>query len=121
MFTETTKTTEPCATVTIKSERFYALMKLAGQLIDPATAEVTWIYAQTFDPYGIHPDLPEDWEQIGREHFARNPGSDVWVSFGDLPEATRDALWEKYGARLASFVVKNGRWHWNIEPIGKTS
>ena len=35
-------------------------------------------YAQTLDPYGVMDEweLPEEFDQIGREHFARAPGSD---------------------------------------------
>ena len=110
--TETeTKTEKPCRTVTVRSEYFYTLMKIAGQQIDPATAEVNWEYGQTLDPYGVHPDLPDDHQQIGREHFARNPGSDVWVSFHDLPDATLNALRHR---EQPSFIVKNGCLQWNI-------
>ena len=73
----------------------------AGRHIDPATAEVFWTYAQTLDPYGIDPDLPEEYQQTGREYFARSPGSEIWVWFGDLPEATRTALWAKHKHVLA--------------------
>jgi hypothetical protein len=86
----------------IKNEEekaFYMERKEAGFKIDPATAEVEWWYAQTLDPYGRDPDLPEEFQQVGREYFARSPGSDIWVHFGDLPEATREALWSK--SRLA--------------------
>jgi len=76
-----------------------AVRKEAGLKIDPETAEVDWIYALTLDPYGVYPDLPADC--VGREYFARAPGSDVWVSFDDLPDATREALWEKYDSKLA--------------------
>ena len=48
-----------------------------------------------------HADLPEECDCVGRVYFARSPGSDVWVNFYDLPEATRDALWEKHGSKLA--------------------
>lgn len=82
-------------------EQWIVERKNAGLLIDPETAEVTWIYAQTLDPYGIYPDLPEECQQIGREYFARSPGSEVWVHFHDLPEATRRVLWEKHKHRLA--------------------
>jgi hypothetical protein len=82
-------------------EQWLAIRKEAGLQIDPATAEVEWTYEQTLDPYGINPDLPEECRQVGREYFARAPGSDVWVWFGDLPEATRSALWEKHKSRLA--------------------
>jgi hypothetical protein len=80
-------------------EDWLAARKETGLLIDPETAEVLWTYAQTLDPYGVDPELPEELQQIGREYFARSPGSDVWVWFGDLPDATRDALW----ARLEGF------------------
>jgi len=76
-------------------KQWLAIRKEAGLKIDPETAEVTWIYAWTVDPYGVHPDLPEEHQQAGREYFARSPGSDVWVDFGDLPAATRDALRER--------------------------
>src|SRR5262249_46706892 len=81
-------------------EQFRAVRREAGLKIDPETAEVAWIYAQTADPYGIEPELPEEYWQVGREYFARSPGSDVWVSFDDLPDATRDALWRKHESRL---------------------
>jgi hypothetical protein len=69
--------------------------------IDPETAEVEWTYAQTLDPYGDGLDLPEEYQQVGREYFVRSPGSNVWVCFDDLPDATRDALWEKHRSKLA--------------------
>jgi hypothetical protein len=75
--------------------------KAAGLQIDPETAEVEWTYAQTLDPYGDDPNLPEEYRQVGREYFARSPKSDAWVWFGDLPEATRDALWNKHKSQLA--------------------
>jgi hypothetical protein len=77
-----------------------ALRQAVGLHIDPETAEVDCIYAQTLDPYGDLPNLPEEYQQVGREYFARSPGSDVWVWFGDLPDATRDALWDKHKSRL---------------------
>jgi hypothetical protein len=82
-------------------EEWLAIRRDAGLQIDPETAEVEWIYALTVDPYGIYPELPEEYQQVGREYFAHCPGSDVWVRFGDLPEATEDALWQKYKSRLA--------------------
>jgi hypothetical protein len=73
-------------------ETFLAARKEAGLKIDPATAEVHWSYGQTLDPYGIDRDLPEELQQVGRQYFARTPGNDIWVSFYDLPDETRDAL-----------------------------
>jgi len=86
---------------TEETEIWLAIRKEAGLQIDPVTAEVEWIYALTLDPYGIYPDLPEEYQQVGREYFARSPGGNVWVGFGDLPPATRDALWEKHSRKLA--------------------
>jgi hypothetical protein len=69
--------------------------RAAGLLIDPSTAEIDWTYAQIFDPYGDGlPLLPEE-VQGGRAYFARAPGSDIWVCFYDLPDATRDAIWKR--------------------------
>jgi hypothetical protein len=76
-------------------EQWLAIRKQAALQIDPETAKVDWKFAQTFDPYGVDPDLPEEYKQIGRAYFARSPGSDIWVSFDDLPEMVRDALWKK--------------------------
>jgi len=96
---DTTTTADVEAEMTV--EQWLAIRKEAGLKIDPETAEVEWTYAQTLDPYGVDPDLPEELQQIGREYFARSPGSDVWVCFYDLPEATRDALWKKHRSKLA--------------------
>jgi hypothetical protein len=62
----------------------------AGRLIEPATAEITWWWGQTMDPYGDG-CLPAELEQTGRVYFARSPGGD-WVCFYDLPEETVTAL-----------------------------
>ncbi len=82
-------------------EQWLAIRKEAGLNIDPDTAEVRWSYAQTLDPYGIYPDLPEECQQVGREYFARSPGSDIWVHFRDLPDETRNAVWERHKSKLA--------------------
>jgi hypothetical protein len=82
------------------TEQLLAIRKQAGLQIDPETAEVDWIFAQTLDPYGVDPDLPEEYQQVGREYFARSPESDIWVWFGDLPDTTRDALYKKHGHKL---------------------
>ena len=85
----------------MKEKEWLRIRKEAGRKIDPEIAEVMWFYAQTLDPYGICPELPEELRQVGREYFARSPASDIWVWFGDLPAATSDALWEKHKAQLA--------------------
>jgi hypothetical protein len=60
-----------------------------------------WSYEWTLDPYGVHPELPEEYRQVGREYFARAPGSKIWVLFDDLPEATMRALLKKHERELA--------------------
>jgi hypothetical protein len=82
-------------------EEWLAVRKEAGLRIDPDTAEVFWRYGYVIDPYGFEPDLPAELQCVGRLYFARSPESDVWVSFYDLPDATRDALWEKHKEKLA--------------------
>lgn len=88
-------------TVEMSVEEWLAVRKEAGLKIDPETAEVEWWYAQTLDPYGVYPDLPEECHQVERAYFACSPESDIWVEFGDLPEATRNALWQKHKSKLA--------------------
>jgi hypothetical protein len=84
-------------------ERWLAMRKEEALKIDAETAEVAWWYAQTSDPYGVMDEweLPEEFHQIGREYFARAPGSDIWVLFGDLPPETKDKLWNKHKRKLA--------------------
>jgi hypothetical protein len=84
-----------------EAKALLATRKEAGLKIDPETAEVDWHYALTLDPYGIGLDLPEELQQVGREYFARSPGSDIWVRFGDLPDSTRKALWRKHSRKPA--------------------
>jgi hypothetical protein len=82
-------------------EQWLKIRKEAALKIDPQTAKVDWWYGQTLDPYRVHADLPEELRQVGREYFARSPGTDVWVWFGDLPEKVRDELWERHKSKLA--------------------
>jgi len=82
-------------------EQWLQIRKEEGLKIDPDTAEVTWWYAQTLDPYGVDRELPGECWQVGREYFARSLDSDVWVCFCDLPSETRDKLWEKHKSKLA--------------------
>ena len=70
-----------------------AIRKKAALQIEAQTAEVMLIWAQIGDPYGIHGDPPPELACSVREYFARAPGSNVWVSFDDLTEATRKAFW----------------------------
>jgi hypothetical protein len=89
---------------TAEIKQWLALRKEEGLKIDPETAEVDWHYGQTLDPYGVYDEweLPEEFDQVGREYFARSPGSDIWVWFGDLPKQTVKRL-EQRGE--SAFVV----------------
>ena len=88
-------------TVEVTVEYLKALRKEVGRHIDPDTAEVDWVYAQVLDPYGDGRDLPEESQQVGRDYFARSPGSNLWIWFHDLPDATADRLLEKHEHKLA--------------------
>jgi len=74
-------------------KQWLAVRKEAGLKIDPETAEVSWEHGSVRDPYGLY-DLTGEEDNIGRNYFARSPGS-VWVSFHDLPDVVRDRLWAR--------------------------
>ena len=80
-------------------KEWLAIRKEAVLKIEPETAEVNWCYENIFDPYGVGPDLPEEYKQFGTVYFARSPGSDVWVWFDDLPEKVREALWKRHKSK----------------------
>src|SRR5215469_4737771 len=84
-----------------EKEAWLAIRKEEGLKIDPETAKVTWSWGEVMDPYGLDPEMPEEYRCIGRNYFARDPGSDIWVDFGDLPEATRETLWKRHSRKLA--------------------
>jgi hypothetical protein len=85
------------STVRIKWEVWKELRELAGRQIDPTTAEVLCSSGKIGDPYGVYPN---ERDCIGRLYFARSPGTNLWIEFGDLPEATRVALKESVISRL---------------------
>jgi hypothetical protein len=87
--------------VTLSVKEWEGWREAAGLHIDPETAEVPWEYSQVMDPYGVCPEIPEERDCVGRAYFARSPGLPVWIHFGDLPQATQDALWEKHKSQLA--------------------
>jgi hypothetical protein len=84
--------------IRMTNEKWLAVRKEAALRIDPETAEVSWEYGQTLDPYRVRDYLPEECQQIGRNYFARSPGSDLWVSFDDLPYAVCQRLWARLSA-----------------------
>ena len=79
-------------------KQWLAVRKEAGLKIDPETAEVFWEYGYVIDPYGVHDDLTDEEKCIGRNYFARSPGSDVSVSFDYLRAAVCERLWERLRA-----------------------
>ena len=91
-------TTDSNRTHDAETEAWLPVRKDAAQKIDPETAKVTWVYANIMDPYGVDPQ--EEYQQYGREFFARVPGSDIWVWFGDLPACVRDRLLELHRRSL---------------------
>ena len=72
------------------TQTWLAVRKEAAKQIDPNTAEVFWEYGPIGDPYGLLPPLEES--DADRHYFARAPGSEVWVSFDDLPDEVCQAL-----------------------------
>lgn len=98
----------------ITDKEWLAIRKKAGRKIDPETAEVIWAYGCWLDPYYIEPeryfDLQENGQgqrPLGDLYFARSPGSDIWVWFGDLHPATEKALREKHVDDSPDLVLPN--------------
>jgi hypothetical protein len=75
-------------------EAFMANIEKAAMAINPATAKVCACHVLVVDPYGIY-DLPDEAKCVGREHFARAPGSKRWVAFSHLPQSVVDELWKR--------------------------
>jgi hypothetical protein len=72
--------------------------KEAGKMLDPDAAEVICLYVETTDPYGFCAELPEGISSIARGYFARAIGSETWIVFSDLPEATVQRLLQRINA-----------------------
>ena len=85
----------------IPINEWLAARKQVGLEIDPHTAEVMWCFGYGIDPYGVHADLIDEEKCIGRVYFARNPGSDIWVAYRDLPKETLGKLRESGRQRRA--------------------
>jgi hypothetical protein len=93
-------------TVRVTTEYLNALRRAVGQLIDPETADVNWWHVEMIDPYGDHEYIPPHFQCTGRAHFARAPGTDVWIVSEDLPEATHKRLCEIHSSRAAQTAAK---------------
>jgi hypothetical protein len=74
-----------------------ATRRAAGLLIDPATAETQTRFAYMFDPYNDGLELTDEMDVVGREEFARAPGSTEWIHHRDCPDAIRAALLRRFG------------------------
>src|SRR3954447_7456002 len=86
-----------------KTKAWLAIRKEAARSINPATAEIFWTYGQVMDPYRIK-QLSAEYDCVGRNYFARAPGSDVWVAFDDLPKSVVDEFWERMDRNEVKFV-----------------
>jgi hypothetical protein len=64
----------------------------AGKLIDAATCQLAWCYAQVLDPYCDGLKIPEGGDCVGCEYFVKAPDSETWVHLRDLPEMTREMV-----------------------------
>ena len=73
------------STVEVTVDYLKALRREVGRHIDPETAEVHGVYAEVCNPYNDKLDLPVEAQCVGRDYFARSPGSKVWIWFHDLP------------------------------------
>jgi hypothetical protein len=69
--------------------------KEAGRMLDPDAADVICLYVETADPYGFCAELPEGISCVARDYFARAVGSEMWIVFSDLPEATVERLLQR--------------------------
>ena len=76
-------------------KQWLAIRKEEAPRINAQKAKVSWSYGQIMDPYGADPYLPPEYDCVGRVYFARNPDSNIWVSFYDLPTETCDVLWAR--------------------------
>jgi hypothetical protein len=75
-------------------DEFYAARNAEGLKINPETARVHWGWGEVMDPNGVDP-VPAELRCIGRDYFARDPNSNIWVWFGGLPKQTTEILWER--------------------------
>jgi hypothetical protein len=99
--------TEQCTSDNLTVDEWLAARKEEALKINPATAEVDWNWGQILDPYNTDRDLPPECRCVGRLYFARAPDSEIRVSFYDLPQSTRDALWDRIDRGLVRFLTED--------------
>jgi hypothetical protein len=85
-----------------QGDGFLALKRQAALKIDPATAEMIWVYGDPFDPYGIGPEVPD--EHLHELCYVSSPGSKISVWVGDLPNEARQALRLRLANERAEFI-----------------
>jgi hypothetical protein len=74
------------------TEQWLEERRQAAQAINIETAEIASSIRSTFDPYEVYRKVPSRHRyDRHQEYFFRAPDSDIWVWFGDLPEATQNA------------------------------
>jgi hypothetical protein len=91
------------------------ILKSASRKIHPRDAEVQFIYSELDDPEGVLPSVGSKHYHLakGKIWFARSmvggalPKKTIWVSFKDLPEWKREALWDQV-ARYADPHLVDG-------------
>lgn len=76
----------------VEIREWLEIRRLEGLKIDPETAEIDFRWTDGGDPYGVYETSQED---RGRSYFACAPGSEIWVSFDDLPDETVERIWER--------------------------
>ena len=93
-----------------EDEQWLAVRKEAGLKIDPETAEVDWTYGQTLDPYGVLDEweLPEEFHQVGREYWARSPGSDIGLISAICPTPSEKSFGRSIARGLLSPRASRG-------------
>jgi len=92
-------------------EAFHEKVRAEALRIDPERAEVAFWWADDDDPYQVSGMPVELSLCIGREHFARNPGSDIWIWFDDLPKETAEKL--KHRRKPSFTITCDGDAIWN--------
>jgi hypothetical protein len=85
-----------------------------AEKIDPATAEMAFDFGCGDNPYNIAHDEEDD-GCVGRHHFARNLGSEIWVWFGDLPNEVVKALYKRKDSKYLHFPYGLPGWPSNAK------
>ncbi len=80
------------------------LRSRAARRIRPDTATLAFDYAQVVDPYGEVPNVPPEFQCVGRAYFLFDPDEKVWVLEWEVRELhpdVSDAEWRGLMRRAA--------------------